>query len=77
VTLGRRYRVYYDTAMNVHELDKSGRLRMGWCFVPHGPLVAGDVMLALKIALETFECRALSVARRFEPYHISRDIPDS
>jgi hypothetical protein len=74
---GRRYRVYYGKAMNVHELDKSGRLRKGWCFVPHGPLVAGDVMLAQKIALETFEGRALSVARRFEPYHISRDIPDS
>jgi hypothetical protein len=25
---------------------------MGWCFVPSGHLVAGDVMLAQKIALE-------------------------
>jgi hypothetical protein len=37
------------------------------CFVPHGSLVAGDVMLAQKIALETFEAGALSVARRFVP----------
>jgi hypothetical protein len=37
---------------------------MGWCFVPKGSLVTGDVMLAQKIALETFECRALAVANR-------------
>jgi hypothetical protein len=38
---------------------------MGWCFVPEGSLVAGDVMLAQKIALETSEYAALAVARRF------------
>jgi len=64
---GRRYRVLYGTAMNVHELDEAGRLKMGWCFVPDGSLVAGDVMLAQKIALETFESGALSVAKRFVP----------
>ena len=35
-----------------------------WCFVPDGDLVAGDVMLAQKIALETNERSALSVAHR-------------
>src|SRR6185295_5088687 len=35
------------------ELDGDGRPRMGWCFIPEGNLVPGDVMLAQKIALET------------------------
>jgi hypothetical protein len=39
----------------------------GWCFVPRGPLVAGDVMLAQKIALETDESGALAVAKNFTP----------
>lgn len=64
---GTRYRIYYDDAMNVHELDDSDRLRTGWCFVPYGSLVAGDVVLAQKIALETFENGALSIAKRFVP----------
>jgi hypothetical protein len=38
---------------------------MGWCFVPAGNLVPGDIMLAQKIALETNESGALSVARKF------------
>jgi hypothetical protein len=38
---------------------------MGWCFVPRGQLVPGDVMLAQKIALETNETAALAVANRF------------
>jgi hypothetical protein len=60
-----RYRIRYGTAMNVHELDEVGNFRMGWCFVPEGSLVAGDVMLAQKIALESFEYSALTVAKRF------------
>jgi hypothetical protein len=64
---GRKYRIHYGTAMNVHELDATDHIKMGWCFVPHGSLVAGDVMLAQKIALETLEAGALSVARPFVP----------
>jgi hypothetical protein len=64
---GRSYRIYYDRAMNVHELDEAGRPKMGWCFLPKGYLVTGDVMLAQKIALETFEVGALKVAHRFTP----------
>jgi hypothetical protein len=60
-----RYRIRFGSAMNVHELDEIGNFRMGWCFVPDGSLVAGDVMLAQKIALETSEYAALSVAKRF------------
>jgi len=64
---GKTYRIFYDRAMNVHELDEAGRPKMGWCFLPKGYLVAGDVMLAQKIALETCETGALRVAMRFPP----------
>ncbi len=62
---GKRYRISHGAAMNVHELDAAGRLRIGWCFMPKGYLVAGDVMLAQKIALETDERGALAVANGF------------
>ena len=62
---GKRYRISHGTSMNVRELDGAGRPRVGWCFVPKGHLVAGDVMLAQKIALETDERGALAVANRF------------
>src|ERR1700752_1593387 len=52
---GKRYRINRGTSMNVHELDGAGRPSVGWCFVPEGYLVAGDVMLVQKIALETDE----------------------
>jgi hypothetical protein len=65
---GKTYRIYYDRAMNVHELDEAGRPKMGWCFLPQGNLVAGDVMLTQKIALETSEVGALMVAERFPAY---------
>jgi hypothetical protein len=64
---GKRYRIGYGTATNIHELDQSGRPRAGWCFVPDQPLVPGDVMLAQKIALETDEWSALAVAKSFRP----------
>jgi len=64
---GRKYRIRYGTSMNVYELDDAGRPKMGWCFLPEGRLVPGDVMLAQKIALETSEIRALSVAINFLP----------
>jgi len=62
---GKRYRISHGTAMNVHELDGAGRPRVGWGFAPKGYLVAGDVMLAQKIALETDERGALAVANKF------------
>ena len=52
---------------NVYELDDAVRPRAGWCFVPNDHLVAGDVMLAQKIALETNERSALAVANNFAP----------
>jgi hypothetical protein len=62
---GKRYRISHGTSMNILELDSAGRPRLGWCFAPKGYLVAGDVMLAQKIALETDERGALAVANRF------------
>jgi hypothetical protein len=62
-----KYRVHTGTRMNVHELDEAGRPKMGWCFVPSGSLVAGDIMLAQKVALEAFEYSALAAAKRFMP----------
>lgn len=64
---GRTYRIHYGTAANVHEIDCAGRPTTGWCFVPSGFLVPGDVMLAQKIALETDERNALALANRFPP----------
>ncbi|CAN7400442.1 hypothetical protein LJR220_003590 [Bradyrhizobium sp. LjRoot220] len=64
---GKRYRICYGSATNIHELDQYGRPKAGWCFVPNQPLVPGDVMLAQKIALETDEWSALAVAKSFRP----------
>ena len=64
---GKRYRIYSGTAQNVFEIDGAGWLIVGLCFIPAGELVAGDVMLAQKIALETNENGALAVAHRFLP----------
>jgi len=50
--------------MNVREIDEAGGVKLGLCFAPKGSLATGDVMLAQKIALETFERRSLAVANR-------------
>jgi len=64
----KRYRIYHVRfAPNVYEIDGVGRLKVGVCFLPTGPLVTGDVILAQKIALETDEHRAIAVANRFSP----------
>jgi hypothetical protein len=64
---GRRYRIHYGTMSNVFEINAAGCPKAGWCFVPAGSLVAGDIMLAQKIALETNESGALAVANTFLP----------
>ena len=61
---GTRYRIHYGTQTNIEELNNTGQRVCKWCFVPDGDLVAGDVMLAQKIALETNERGALAVAHR-------------
>jgi hypothetical protein len=62
---GKRYRIRHGRQMNIEQLDRNGRRVCGWCFYPQGSLVAGDVMLAQKVALELFEADALSIANRF------------
>jgi hypothetical protein len=62
---GKKYRISHGTGMNVCELDDAGRPQVGRCFIPDDYLVAGDVMLAQKIALETDELGALAVAKNF------------
>jgi hypothetical protein len=64
---GKRYRICFGHGANIIELDDAGRPKIGWCFVPRDQLVAGDVMLAQKIALETDERSALAVANSFKP----------
>ncbi|MBR0934156.1 hypothetical protein JQ586_12335 [Bradyrhizobium jicamae] len=59
---GRRYRIHYGVATNVHQLDANGVPILGWCFAPQGHLVPADVMLAQKIALENDEREALAIA---------------
>jgi hypothetical protein len=61
---GTRYRIHHGTQTNIDELGSMGQHVCKWCFVPDGDLVAGDVMLAQKVALETNERGALSVAHR-------------
>ena len=61
---GTRYRIHHGTQTNIEELSLTGQRVCKWCFVPEGDLVAGDVMLAQKIALETNERGALAVAHR-------------
>jgi len=68
---GKRYRIHYGETTNVHEIGDDDLPSVGWCFMPVGSLVAGDVMLAQKIALETYEYGALAVANRC-PIRLSR-----
>lgn len=62
---GKRYRILFGVSANIQELGDDDHPKMGWCFVPSGYLVPGDIMLAQKIALETNEPGALAIANRF------------
>ena len=64
---GKRYRIYTGVMLNVCEVDKKGRPRLGLCFQTLGELPIGDVMLAQKIALESREKTVLAAARHFQP----------
>jgi hypothetical protein len=63
---GTRYRIRHGHMINIDQLDSAGNKVCAWCFVPEGELAAGDCMLAQKIALETFETKALAIANRNE-----------
>ena len=64
---GTRYRILRGTTMNIAEFAANGRVTRRWCFAPEGALATGDVMLAQKIALETFELNALAIANHDGP----------
>jgi hypothetical protein len=53
--------------MNIEELAADGYVTQRWCFAPEGTFATGDVMLAQKIALETFELDALAIANQDRP----------
>ena len=59
---GTRYRIRRGKTMNIEELAADGHVARRWCFAPDGAFATGDVMLAQKIALETFELEALAIA---------------
>jgi hypothetical protein len=61
---GRRYRINHGVSRNVIELG-TDHARSGRCFAPQGQLVAGDCMLAQKIAIENYEDEVLSKALPF------------
>jgi len=61
---GQQYRIFEGRYQNVFEL-RDGRRGQGRCFMPAGNLVAGDCMLAQKIAIENYEDEVLRTAVRF------------
>jgi hypothetical protein len=61
---GTLYRIRHGHMVNIEQLDTAGNKVCEWCFLPERNLAASDVMLAQKIALETFEIEALAVANR-------------
>jgi hypothetical protein len=60
---GRRYRISKGDVFNIEELDEQGGQVCTMCVTADG-IPTGDVNLAQKIALETFESRVLAVANR-------------
>jgi len=64
---GTRYRIRRGTALNIEQLAADGCVTRRWCFAPEGTFRTGDIMLAQKIALETFELDALAIANHDGP----------
>jgi len=73
---GRRYRIRHGQVMNVEVLDNAGHRMCALCFMPKGHVPVGDVVLAQKLALESFEAAAIKVAQMSPPLH-SRTLGDS
>jgi hypothetical protein len=61
----KRYRIKHGRQMNIEEIDANGKRVRGLCALPEGGVVAGDCVLAQKLALETNEKQFLSVANKF------------
>ncbi len=63
---GKRYRIAFGTLQNVVEIGRSGEPELGRCFMPKGNLVAGDCMLAQKIAIENCEEEVVRTSLPFQ-----------
>ena len=61
----KRYRIKHGRQMNIEEIDANGKRVRGLCALPEGGVVAGDCVLAQKLALETNETQFLAVANKF------------
>jgi hypothetical protein len=61
---GTHYRIRHGHIVNIDQLDSAGKKVCVWFVVPEGNLAGGDCMLAQKIALETFETKALAIANQ-------------
>jgi len=68
---GTHYRLWHCFQQNIEQLDQSGRRRCVWCFHPRETLVAGDVLLAQKTALELFEPEAIRIAHCYSNFSAS------
>jgi hypothetical protein len=60
---GKRYRICKGHIYNVQELDECGLTLCSWCIAADG-IPVGDINLAQKIVLETFESEILATANR-------------
>ena len=69
---GNRYRIAFGTVQNVVQIDRSGEPELGRCFMPEGNLVAGDCMLAQKIAIENCEEEVLRTSLPFQVLEANR-----
>lgn len=61
---GRVYRIHRGEARNIDERDGTDAWTYTWCFLPTGRLAEGDILLAQKVALESFELEARAVGIR-------------
>ena len=68
---GKRYLILYGRSANIQD-GADGRPQVGWCVLPRSELVAGDVMPAQKIALETDEASTMAIANRFPTRLVAR-----
>jgi hypothetical protein len=62
----------FGTVQNVVQIDRSGKPELGRCFMPEGNLVAGDCMLAQKIAIENCEEEVLRTSLPFQVLKANR-----
>jgi hypothetical protein len=57
------YLIYRGRVFNIQELNADGEIARSWCLTAES-VATGDVNLAQKIALESFETKALRIASR-------------